>query len=82
MSRSLETITNEITDNWKGWFNKPAAPYLRAMRELNKITDNYGSETAREIVLRFLCNATHWRGDIARRVKAELNLMLVESEPG
>jgi len=53
-----------------------AQPYLEAMSELDLITDNYYQDTANEIVARFLCNAQTWRGDTARSVKKELNLML------
>jgi hypothetical protein len=44
--------------------------------ELNKMTDAYYYDSASEIVARFLSNATSWRGEDARRIKAELNAML------
>lgn len=53
-----------------------AVPYLDAMSGLNKITDNYGYDSADAIVRYFLSNATTWRGPDARRVKAELKGML------
>lgn len=53
-----------------------ARPYIQAMACLGSINEGYGCETAREVVLRFLCNAQTWRGDTARRVKAELKDML------
>lgn len=52
------------------------SPYRKAMRELDTITDRYGLDSAYEIVLRFLANATSWRGPDARRIKAELNEIL------
>lgn len=52
-----------------------AVPYLAAMHSLDQISDMYGYDDARGIVLYFLSNATTWRGDVARRVKAELKAM-------
>jgi hypothetical protein len=74
-TRTLATIAADIKTHWK----KPnfgAVPYLDAMRELDTLRDHYGLDSAREIVLYFLANASTWRGDDARRIKAELNAML------
>jgi hypothetical protein len=75
--RPLYEIATEIYLNW---FNVhcTAAPYLDAMRELSKLTDMYGCDEGKSIVAYFLCNASSWKGDTARRVKAELNAMLKE----
>ena len=73
-NRSLSIIAAEIRKDWK----KPyfgAVPYLQAMMCLDKITDNYGFDTGKSIVLYFLANAGTWRGEVARRVKKELNAM-------
>jgi hypothetical protein len=73
--RPLHVIAQEIYDNWtKVYFG--AVPYLRAMNTLDSMTDNYGCDGAEEIVLRFLCNAKTWKGDVARRIKAELKGMV------
>jgi len=79
--RSLSVIANEIRKNWNKetsgtelYFG--AKPYLSAMSTLDKITDNYYQDSADSIVRYFLCNATTWRGEVARRVKKELNAML------
>jgi hypothetical protein len=53
-----------------------AAPYLDAMGTLDGINDSYGCDSARNIVAYFLANASTWRGDAAKRIKAELNAML------
>lgn len=53
-----------------------ARPYLDAMYSLTDISDYYGLDSAEEIVLRFLSNAGTWRGETARRVKAELKAMV------
>jgi len=75
MTRSLATIAREIRADWKTP-NYAAAPYLRAMGELNGIDDKYGYDSARSVVRYFLSNASQWRGDAARRIKAELKGML------
>ena len=75
MHRELHVIAREIGHTWaKPYF--AAIPYLSAMRALSKITDSYGADDARGIVLYFLSNASSWRGDDARRIKAELKAML------
>ncbi len=53
-------------------------PYLQAMYSLEKMNDMYGAEQADGIVLRFLSNASSWKGDDAKRIKAELNLAIKE----
>jgi hypothetical protein len=73
--RSLSAIANEISRDWK----KPyfgAVPYISAMRSLDSIKDNYGYDPGSQIVAYFLGNANTWRGEVARRVKAELNAAL------
>ena len=73
--RDLSAIAYEILDNWhKPYFG--AVPYIDAMTCLTSIDDNYGADPARQVVAYFLSNATTWRGETARRVKAELNAML------
>jgi hypothetical protein len=72
--RPLSTIAREIKKDW----TKPnfaAVPYLQAMLSLNDINDNYGCDSAKSIVLYFLCNASSWRGPVAKQIKAELNKM-------
>lgn len=49
-----------------------AVPYLDAMKSLSGPSDNFGFDSGKEIVLYFLSNANGWRGDDARRIKAEL----------
>lgn len=80
-ARSLNTIANEIYENWNvknsGTKLSPyAEPYLDAMSCLKNINDNYGCDSGRSIVAYFLSNATSWKGDKAREIKKELNKML------
>ena len=53
-----------------------AAPYVQAMRQMDKVSDQYGYDSGESIVLYFLSNASTWRGPIAKAVKAELNKRL------
>ncbi len=73
--RALSAIAADIRAHWpKVYFG--AVPYLDAMSELDKISDMYYADTAESVVRYFLANATTWRGEDARRVKAELKAML------
>ena len=73
--RPLRVIAREIRANWRPVYFG-AVPYLDAMASLEDIGDKYGCDDARGIVLYFLSNAATWRGDVARRVKAELKSMV------
>lgn len=75
MTRSLSVIAREINKDWKNIYYA-ARPYLNAMYSLNTIEDNYGCDSARSIVLYFLSNSQTWKGETARRIKAELKQML------
>lgn len=69
--RPLYMIAREIKADWK----KPyfgAVPYLQAMSSLHSISDEYGADSAKSVVLYFLSNASGWRGENAKRIKAEL----------
>ena len=69
--RPLHEIAEEIVADWRPiWFG--AVPYVEAMRCLNTLDDHYGEDSARTIVSYFLGNAKTWRGETARRIKAEL----------
>jgi hypothetical protein len=73
--RPINVIAREIRADWK----KPyfgAVPYLEAMSSLSSIDDTYYCNSARDVVLYFLSNATTWKGETARRVKKELKEML------
>lgn len=74
-TRSLETIAREIRRDWQPvWFG--AVPYLNAMMALDTVRDKFGHDSAASIVRYFLGNAATWRGETARRVKAELKAMV------
>lgn len=73
--RKLYEVASDIQTHWKK-VNYGAVPYLEAMSCLSSIDDNYGCDDGRSIVAYFLSNATSFRGEHARRLKAELKSML------
>lgn len=77
--RPLHVIAAEIKAEWpKPYFG--AVPYLHAMTRLGDITEPYFADSGRSVVLYFLANANTWRGEAARRIKAELKQQLKETE--
>lgn len=74
-SRSLNVIAKEIRSDWKS-VNYGAKPYLDAMGCLTNVSDNFGMDTGKSIVLYFLSNASSWKGDKAREIKKELKKMV------
>jgi hypothetical protein len=77
-TRPLYEIAREIRSDWskqgKG-INYGAKPYLDAMASLDSIDSNYGADSAKSVVCYFLANAGTYRGETAKRVKAELKKM-------
>jgi len=74
--RNLNEIAREIKKDWGTKINFGAKPYLEAMFCLSSVNENYGHDSGKSIVLYFLSNASSWRGDVAKRVKTELKLMV------
>lgn len=73
--RPIYVIALDIEEHWKRpYFG--AVPYLKAMRTLDTMQDLYGWDDSRDILTRFLSNATTWRGDKAREIKAEIKSLL------
>ena len=75
MPRPIHEIAAEIAREWRPVYFG-AVPYLQAMRSLGTIADSYGYDDGRSVVLYFLSNARTWKGESARRIKAELNAIL------
>ena len=73
--RTLREIAIEICVDWQPPYFA-AVPYLHAMLSLSNADDNYGADDGRTVVNYFLANAKTWRGETARRIKAELKSML------
>lgn len=75
MTRSISTIARDIRRDWsKPYFG--AVPYLDAMQGLDTMQDRFYFDDASSIVRYFLSNASSWKGDKAREIKAELKAML------
>ena len=73
--RPLHVIAREIARIWgqQGTgVNFGAKPYLDALATLDNIYQNYGYDTAYDMVIYFLANANSFRGEDAKRLKAEL----------
>ena len=77
--RTIREIAREIRKDWSPVYFG-AVPYLEAMLQLEKITDDYYADSGESVVRYFLSNATSWRGETARRVKTELKDMLKRSK--
>ncbi len=73
--RPIYEIAEEIRKDWGAKVSVYAKPYLDAMMSLDSIDDNYFFDSAKSVVLYFLCNAGTWRGETAKRIKAELKAM-------
>jgi hypothetical protein len=79
MARELHQIGREINDDWRliGKGVSPyARPYLDALLTLESINDNYYLDSADSVVRYFLANASTYRGEKAKALKAELKAML------
>ena len=76
--RTLSAIATEALscDTLKGNARAWAGAYLEPMTTLETVHDTYGQDSARIIVAYALSNLSAWRGDDARRIKAELNAHL------
>ena len=74
-ARPLSLIARDILRAWPRVYFA-AAPYLDAMSALNSIDDRYMYEDGRGIVRYFLANASTFRGDKAKALKAELKALL------
>lgn len=72
--RYLCDIAEEIRHDWKRVYFG-AVPYLDAMASLRDVRQDYGCDSGTSIVLYFLANANSWRGETARRIKAELKAL-------
>lgn len=78
MTRPLHKIAEEILADWPKARseNHPAGAYAVPLLSLESVRDPYYSDTGASVVRGFLGNAQSWRGDTARRIKAELRSLL------
>lgn len=72
--KTIAELAALVREDWKNpYFG--ARTYIKAMLEIHKHDPRqvmYGDEQAVSVIKYFLANASKWRGDIARQVKAEL----------
>ena len=74
-ARPLYEIAREIKADWKNIYFG-ARPFIDAMAALTSIDESYMDDSAKTIINYFLSNASTWRGETARRIKAELKAMV------
>lgn len=79
LTDNVSEIAGVIQKNWQN-IHFSAQPYLDAMFEIQDVNENYYHDSAKSIIFYFLSNATTWRGEIARNVKAKLKQLLAEQE--
>lgn len=73
--RPIHEIAREIESDWGGQgkgVNFAARPYLDAMHRLTDAKDHYIADSARSVITYFLSNASGWKGEKAKAIKAEL----------
>lgn len=73
--KPLFAIAGEISKDWTN-VSPYAKPYLEAMFTLGTVEDYYYCDSGHSIVAYFLANAGTWRGEAARKIKAELKEMI------
>lgn len=74
-ARTPQQIAVEIETYWPK-VSPYARPYLDAMHSIQNIDGYYYADTAKSVVLYFLSNAASWKGEEARRIKAELRALV------
>jgi hypothetical protein len=76
--RPLHVIAADIQRAWPAArsANHPAGAYVDAMKRCTSVNGMYGADSVKSVVQYFLSNASHWRGDDARRIKDELIAMV------
>ncbi|AZA84593.1 hypothetical protein H3Z85_00910 [Chryseobacterium indologenes] len=89
MKKSAQNTGVQIPDNIaqiallvrKDWKNVyfGAVPYLDAMHSLSSVNESYYEDSASSIINYFLANATTWRGEVARAVKAKLKQLVASA---
>jgi hypothetical protein len=72
---SISQLAYVIRRDWRP-VDFAAKPYLDAMFSMESIRDRYGYDSGKSIVAYFLSNASSWKGDVAKQVKAELKKRL------
>lgn len=74
-TRSVSSIARDIRADWGSKVNFAARPYLQAMLSIDSTLDSFGHDSGDSIVRYFLCNASSYRGEKAKALKAELKTL-------
>jgi hypothetical protein len=74
-NKTVSELAQIVYSDWAK-VNYGAVPYLEAMCSLTSVSNSYGCDSGKSVVLYFLCNAQTWKGDTARSIKAELKRRL------
>lgn len=74
--KTVNELAYIIRKSWKPKIYFGAVPYLEAMSGMSSFEDAYGADSGRSIGLYFLSNATTYKGEQARLVKAEIKRRL------
>jgi hypothetical protein len=75
-TRPVYEVAKEIRKVWGTKVNFAAKPYLQAMLQMSSPTDKYGFDDGKSVILYFLSNASTFKGEDAKRLKAELKAMI------
>ncbi len=73
--RPLPEITREIRKDWRPMY-RPAEAHFEAFEYADNVNQMYGCDSVKSEILYFLGNAGTWKGEVARRVKAELKALV------
>jgi hypothetical protein len=69
---ALLIIKTWVDKTGKSNINFAAKPYLQALTQIDSVNSTYGCDSGKSIVLYFLGNASQYKGEQAKIVKAEL----------
>ena len=75
IKRPVYKIAADIVNDW----NRPnyaALPYLTAMLTINNEQEQFGQDTAKNVILYFLSNAGTYKGPKAKELKTELKTLI------
>jgi len=71
MTRTVQQVARDIAKAWGSKVNYAAKPYLRAM-----LSEDYGADGEKSVVIYFLGNASTFRGPEAKALKGELKTLV------
>ena len=73
--RPISQIARDISIDWQN-VKYSAKPYLDALSQLHDVNDKFGYDDAKSLILYFLSNASSYRGENAKKYKAELKQLI------